>query len=367
MKKVNFLCLIALGIFFSACDSDDDTWGDWAKSDAFPGDYRVLATSFQYGDTVVYIGMGYNSGLSTQDKFLKNFYKFNGKTWKNVEDFPEEGRKGAVSFVIGDTAFVGAGFRDRSSLGEKTDRYYSDFYKLNLKTGKWIKDDNDEYAKTDISDFVNDKVACKFWGGIGFELNGKGYVGTGQVDGRVSKNIYEYDPTTGQWTERTMPGDPRVGGVVFKLGGKAIICLGTDGRTNVVDVYAYGGGDDWTSMRPLQDLDGSFNDDYGKIPRSYAMAFTSTLDGPKGYICGGAGTKTAWEYRLEKDRWYEVTEFPSAMLIRVAGVAFSLNGYGYVTTGGSSYSDANDNSTWRFIPGVEEDDYNDYSVIREDK
>ena len=28
MKKVNFLCLIMLGLFFVACHSNDDTWGD---------------------------------------------------------------------------------------------------------------------------------------------------------------------------------------------------------------------------------------------------------------------------------------------------------------------------------------------------
>ena len=27
MKKVNFLCLIMLGLFFVACHSNDDTWG----------------------------------------------------------------------------------------------------------------------------------------------------------------------------------------------------------------------------------------------------------------------------------------------------------------------------------------------------
>ena len=46
------------------------------------------------------------------------------------------------------------------------------------------------------------------------------------------------------------------------------------------DVYTFDG-TNWERKRPLQDLDGSWNDDYGKIPRSYAMAFTSTLDGEK--------------------------------------------------------------------------------------
>lgn len=361
MKKVNVLFLLMLGVFFSACHSDDDTWGDWAKSDAFPGDYRVSAVSFQVEDGV-YIGMGFNQELSTADKFLRSFYKFDGTTWTSIsEPFPVEGRKGSVAFVIGDTAFVGAGFRDKSSSQDSRDHYFSDFYKFSLKSGKWLKDANGEYLKTDIGDFVTgeDSVACRFWGGIGFELNGKGYVGTGQLDGRVSKTMFEYNPSTGKWTSMTMPGDARVGAVVFKLQGKAVICLGSDGRSNVVDVYTFDG-TTWERKRPLQNLDGDWNNDYAQIPRSYAMAFTSNRDGEKGYIVGGVGTRTAWEYRLDEDRWFEVTEFAHAMSTRVAGVGFSIDGYGYVTVGGSSTLTANDNSTWKFYPGIDENDNNDY-------
>ena len=32
MKRVNFLCLVLLGLFFTACHSNDDTWGDWSRS-----------------------------------------------------------------------------------------------------------------------------------------------------------------------------------------------------------------------------------------------------------------------------------------------------------------------------------------------
>lgn len=359
MKRVNFLCLIALGIFFSACHSDDDTWGDWAKSNAFPGEFRVNAVSFQYGD-VVYVGMGYNPDLKTTDKYLKNFYSFDGNSWSSgIENFPDAGRKGCVAFVIGDTAYVGAGFRDKQSAGVKADIYYSDFYKFDLKNKKWAKS-GDKYLKTDIMDYVSvDTVFCKFWGGIGFELKGKGYVGTGQVNGQLSKALYEYDPQTGGWKPMFIDGDARVGGVVFKLQGKAVICLGSAGNDNATDVLVFDG-TSWEKKAPLRDLDGSWNDDYGKIPRSYAVAFTSNLDGDKGYVAGGVGTITAWEYRLEEDRWYEVTEFPSAMTTRIGGVGFSIKGYGYVTVGGSSLSAANNNSTWKFIPGVDEDDKNDY-------
>ena len=360
MKKINLLYLIALfGVFFSACHSDDDTWGDWAKSNSFPGEQRVSAVAFQYGD-VAYVGMGYNRELSTKDKYLRNFYSFDGSNWKKEMDFPEVGRKGCVGFVIGDTAYIGAGFRGKEVTGLNRDLYYSDFYKYDLKGKKWAMNGT-EYLKTDIRDFTTDTVACSFWGGVAFEMNGKGYAGTGQVDGRTSKNIYEYDPSTGTWTEKIFDGDARVGGVVFKVAGQVVLCLGSDGSQNVTDVYAFDG-TNWHKKAPLVDQDGSWNDDYGKIPRAYAVAFSSNLDGgiDRGYICGGAGTKTAWEYRIDEDRWHEVTEFRDAMYIRIGGVGFAIKGYGYVTTGGSSLTTANDNSTWKFIPGIDEDENNDY-------
>lgn len=360
MKKISLFYLIVLsGLFFSACHSDDDTWGDWTKSNSFPGEQRVNAVAFQYGD-VVYVGLGYNQGLSTRDKYLRNFYSFNGNSWEKEMDFPEEGRKGCVGFVIGDTAYVGAGFRGKEVTGLSKDLYYSDFYKYDLRNKRWAMNGG-EYLKTDIKDFTGDTVSCSFWGGVAFEINGKGYVGTGQVDGRTSKNIYEYDPSTGVWAERIFPGDARVGGVVFKVGGQVVLCLGSDGNQNVTDVYSFDGRE-WYKKEPLVDRDGGWNDDYNKIPRSYAVAFSSNLDGDidRGYVCGGQGTRTAWEYRIDEDRWHEVTEFREAMFTRVAGVGFAINGYGYVTCGGSSVSSANDNSTWKFIPGIDEDEDNDY-------
>ena len=46
MKKVNFLCLIMLGLFFVACHSNDDTWGDWSRGYSFSGRPRTGAVTF---------------------------------------------------------------------------------------------------------------------------------------------------------------------------------------------------------------------------------------------------------------------------------------------------------------------------------
>lgn len=386
MKKVNFLCLILLGLFFTACHSNDDTWGDWSKTGVpqFNGDHRVSAVAFQAvtgkNANNVYVGMGYGS-ITDPDKNLKDFKKFNGQAWSsNVPDFPDAlgGRTGSVAFVIGKYAYVGAGWRQRFTANAK-DIYFDTFYAFDTETETWAKGvdgapgckfaDAQGYSFTKISEFFPGKEKeCSFYSGIGFSLNGKGYVGTGQIDGRALQTIYCFDPETGTWSDAGFTGDPRVGAVTFTINNQAVVCLGAqvDRSSNYVkDVWVFDG-TTWHAKAPLVDTDGGWNDDYGKIPRGYAVAFTSNLDSKsgvaKGYIAGGSGNgTTCWEYNIETDRWDEVTKFPAEMgSMRIGAVGFSINQYGYITTGGTSLSAPNDNSTWRFIPGIDEDDNNDY-------
>ena len=72
MKRVNFLCLVLLGLFFTACHSNDDTWGDWSRSFSFGGFPRTGAVTFTIDD-VVYVGLGFNILLDQQDKTLTDF------------------------------------------------------------------------------------------------------------------------------------------------------------------------------------------------------------------------------------------------------------------------------------------------------
>lgn len=372
MKKVNLLLLALLGLFVGACDSNNDTDGDWGKSTfEFSGSMRVGAVSFTDAEGNVYIGMGYNQDLKTADKNLRDFWKFNGSTWKYVADFPdvEGGRRGSVAFVVGDYAYVGAGFR-ASYSNMKDDRYFSDFYRYNLKTEKWDSVGGQPW-KTDIRTFEkNDSVQCSFYSGVGFEWGGKGYVGTGQLDGRASRVIYCYDPATDSWSDAEFEGESRVGATTFTLPGKGVmLCLGVSGSEYRRDVWCFDG--NWNKKRVLADVHGSMSDDYDEILRYYAASFVVEHNNEvRGYVAGGLGarnTKSCWSYNFEKDRWYEQTEFPNVMGLRACGVGFSLNGRGYITVGGSSFSSATTSSTWFFIPGVEEDDDNDYGDWRNER
>ena len=110
MKRVNFLCLVLLGLFFTACHSNDDTWGDWSRSFSFGGFPRTGAVTFTIDD-VVYVGLGFNILLDQQDKTLTDFWMYKDRIWTQIADFPGGGRYGAVAFVVDGKAYVGTGYR----------------------------------------------------------------------------------------------------------------------------------------------------------------------------------------------------------------------------------------------------------------
>ena len=111
MRTFSLLVLAILGFAFVACD-DDDHLGDWAKAPEFSGRLRNQAVSFVIGD-YAYVGLGFGVDLAEYKDFKK--YNLKDGTWTDVRnDFEGKGRHGAVAFVAehgGKTyAYVGLGY-----------------------------------------------------------------------------------------------------------------------------------------------------------------------------------------------------------------------------------------------------------------
>lgn len=365
MKRVIFLCLMAFGLCITACHSNDDTWGDWSKTSEFAGKARTGAVSFKIGE-IVFVGLGYNAeATNKKDYALRDFWKFDGTTWTQMKDsFPATGRYGSIAFAIGNKAYVGTGFLPTDKDFEK--RYFDDIYECEYIGGELV------WNKTQLTSVPGDG-RCD---AIAFAINGKGYVGTGAVDGDVVKDFYSYDPASNSWSTIGFPGDSRRGAVAMVFSNnQAIVCLGakTQSGSYVNDVYRFDPASTtlWTSCNPLVDRDNhGYDNDYPKIPRVYSVAFTSTMDRniERGYVATGAGpsSRTCWEYRPDEDRWYEVTELLGVMSSRVQGVGFSINNYGYVGMGSTNVQSNNTAGNyykdfWKFEPGADEDDWNDYN------
>jgi N-acetylneuraminic acid mutarotase len=80
---------------------------------------------------------------------------------------------------------------------------------------------------------------------VGFSIDGKGYIGTGEDLNNVFNDFWEYDPSTDAWTEKAnVGGTARWAAVGFSIGSKGYI--GTGSGTHE-DFWEYDPGiDTWT-------------------------------------------------------------------------------------------------------------------------
>ena len=396
MKKVNLLFLALVVLSFAGCRSYDDTDGDWERVAEFAGAGRACAVSFtDPKDGDVFIALGYNDKSSERDKHLRDVWKFSGNGWSQVQGktvtwqvpetgrdtsvstglFPNLGRTGSVAFVIGRKAYVGAG-KQFTYRGNDEETYYSDFYVFDLDKEEWeFNETTHEFTRYSIEEDLGiSPLDCAFAYGVGFSFGDKGYVGTGELKDRNSKTFFVFDPLaagtngkTGRWMNEEagheFPGDACYGAVVLDFKDEVYVCLG-QGSDLIRKVSIFDG--EWrsgTSLNP--DLPGAWNEEYDNVRRVFAMAFVSDKDPnrnrPIAYVVGGQGGTVTdnWQYDRLRDRWEKTNKFSSNMASRVGGIGFTYNGYGYITVGGGSYQTAGDNTTWKFYPGIEAEDWND--------
>lgn len=331
------LWTLVLGLFlFVSCGNDDDTLGNWVKKNAFEGYARGSAVSFVIGDKA-YIGLGYNSEDDNRfnDEYLLDFWMYDSAsdTWHAIADFPGKGRTAAVGFSVNGKGYVATGYDGNSETKLK------DVWEYDPTTNKWTQKD--------------DFAGGGRYKSVGFAIGNYGYVGTGYGEGAVDKNdFYRFDPTAAagkQWTKiQSIGGDKRRGATAFVYNGKAYVCTGINNGVSLKDMWCYDPtADSWTKKIDLDD------DDSWSITRQNASSFV--LDG-KAYVCLGesSGTlKTVWEYDIAGDTWVQKTDFEGSA--RTNAVAFTVGTKAIVAVGQSGSSYYLDD-VWEFKPF---DEYND--------
>ena len=160
-------------------------------------------------------------------------------------------------------------------------------------------------------------------GRVAFEINGKGYVGTG-YDGanfNLRKDFWEYDPSGDIWTQKAdFAGSERLYASGFAISGRGY--LGTGTGTAGSDFYTYDPiANQWNAIA-----------DFGGGPRAGAVGFSI---GDKGYI--GLGSQSGmhfndlWEYDPLTDSWTQKTDLPGAA--RFSSFSFVIAGKAYVGCG----------------------------------
>lgn len=171
------------------------------------------------------------------------------------------------------------------------------------------------------------------YGSVGFSIGTKGYIGTGYgyvYNANLSKDFWEYNPTTDSWTQKAdFGGTARYFAVGFSIGTKGYI--GTGGSYK----YPSGGSflQDFWEYNPISNI-WTRKADFGGIGRYVATGFSI---GSKGYIgTGNGGTNNLnlndfWEYNPTTNLWTRKTDFPGTP--RYAAVGFSIGTKGYLGTG----------------------------------
>lgn len=359
MRTFKFFALVLLVFSVVSC-RDYTLSGDWAKAPSIAGVLRTAAVSFVIDD-IAYVGLG----LGDKSAEFQSFYKYDATTgnWTSIANFPGKGRHGAVAFVVNGKGYVGTGYISAATY--PTDRkkeWLKDFWCYDPVSDSW----------TQIDDFPGEARKD----GIAFAMGDYGYVGTGEgVDAVLFKDIYSYNAVTGKWSQSDIGfiGDARKGATAFVVGGHAYVCLGkASSSLYLPDNSRFTpdgqGGGSWVSMQALTNKPQNKQDlNYGKIPRSYAVSFVTDKGNnglPYAYIAlGDQNGSTVWRYDHNRDQWFQREDVPFQYQV-IQAVSFTINGYGYFTTGaGAHESTSGKTETWKFFPDIREDRTNDYSGV----
>ena len=307
--------------------------------------------------------------------------------WIELSDFEGVPRSDAVAINIGNKAYVGTGYDGSDRL--------NDFWEYDPAVNNWTRKadfpgvarngavgfgtDSKGYIGTGydgvnkLNDFweydpvantwrqISDFGGSARYGAVAFSLDNKGYVGTG-YDGNALKDFWEYDPAIDQWTQKlSLGGGKRRDAVAFVIDGKGYVCTGIDNGVYEDDFWEYDPtAEQWTRKRDVtNNSDEDYDDDYSYIVGINKISFS--IDG-KGYVAtGGTGTADTyvWEYDPTTDLWEIKTSLEASG--RIEAVGFAIGDIGYITTGRNSSYYFDD--LWGFEPNIEQNDLDKIFIV----
>ncbi len=170
---------------------------------------------------------------------------------------------------------------------------------------------------------------------VGFSVDGKGYVGTGW-DTALSKDFWEYDPSTNIWTQKAdFGGSARTAGTGFSLNGKGYLGTGSIGLgNNSGDFWQYDPmANTWTQKADFS------------TARQGAVGFSIGSKGYQGTGSSNSYLKDFWQYDPMANTWTQKADFSTA---RFAAAGLSIDGKGYIAIGHDGNSFKKD--FWQYDP-----------------
>lgn len=347
-ERILLILVLAFSLF--SCSDSESLKGNWIKSSSFEGERRSGAVSFVIGD-YAYVGTGCtgtkegdsnDSPWFVEYKCLNSFYKYSLEDgWTTImSEFPGEARTEAVAFIANGKAYVGSGVNIN-------DERLADFYEFDPTTETW---------NPNPIDMTNGPSARQ--GAVAFSINDIGYVGTGYGfigdDDRCNlKDFYKFE--NGIWSKVNFDnedGERTRNSTAFVINNKAYI---VSGENNMRQVWEYDPAsitntfNGWSRKNNLDNR-------WENVMRTEAVSFV--ING-KGYIATGRYhglARSVWEYDPNNDQWEEKTPLELEINSRTDAVAFSLDNRGFITTGTLPGSGYYFDDTWEFNPLMDQDD-----------
>lgn len=337
MKRIYFH-LFSISILFSlfSCSNNNVPYtqsGNWVTESQLNGPARSEAVSFVIGN-YAYVGTGWD-GLNTR---YNDFWKYDpsNNIWSQVSSMPPNtARSSAVGFATTTKGYCGTGYDGFN--------YLNDFYEFDPVLNAW--NPKSQFA------------GSPRYEAVAFGLGALGYVGTGFDGSNALKDFYQYDPSTDTWTTIGFSGNKRYGAVAFTYNNQGYVVTGVNSGTVQSDFWVFNPTSDslqWTELRHITNYSNdSYDDGYTNIVRWNASAFVIA---DKAYISTGENgvyyTYT-WEYDFASDLWTPKTPFEGPATSGAVG--FNVSGLGYIATGRSSAGQAGASDYLRqFQPNVTE-------------
>ena len=295
--------------------------GNWVKRIGFDGNGRAGAVSFVIGDSA-YVGTGFDGSDRYKDFWV---YSPNTESWSQRALMPAAAakRNSAAAFAASGKGYVTTGYDGINKL--------QDTWEFNPATNTWAQ-------KANLPDPANSSVGSGArYGAVGFGIGTKGYICSGYT-GSHTKDLWEYNPATDSWASKPSmnTSDKRTGAVAFVYNNQAYIVSGTNNGTVVTEMAMYDPATStWTKKRDIANLSSeAYDDAYTSIVRGNAAAF---VIGTKGYIAtgeNGANVRNTWEYDFATDTWSEKTGYERSD--RTSAVGFAVKGRGFIALGRNS-------------------------------
>jgi len=335
MKRIYLLVfsLLVLVTLFS-CHKNSIPYtqsGNWVTESQLNGPARSEAVTFVIGN-FAYVGTGWD-GLNTR---YTDFWRYDpsNNIWSQVISMPDStARSSGIGFATSSKGYVGTGYNGFN--------YLNDFWELDPTANTWTRK----------ADFIGGAR----YEAIAFGLGDFGYVGTGFDGSNALKDFYKYDPEADNWTDVGFSGNKRYGAVAFTYNQKAYVVTGVNSGVMQTDFWVFNPASDtakWSELNHISNYSSdSFDDSYTTIARWNGSAF---VIGDQAYISTGENgvyyTYT-WQYDFATDLWVEKTPFEGPPT--TGAVGFTVGGLGFIATGRSSPGQAGASDYLRqFQPNV---------------